>query len=71
MINDPKIRISVSPAPTDEEAAAIAAAVLAVASRPGEGKPVKPAIDRWREAGKTEALHTAAWPIGVSRWNDG
>lgn len=55
MSDDSKLRINVEPPASQDEMAAIAAAVLTVlpAAPEPEGKPAR---NPWREAGKHEAL---------------
>lgn len=43
--------ISVTPEPSDEEAAAIAAAV-SIATSPGPGEPTERTVPRWRFSGR-------------------
>lgn len=59
------IRIRIAPEPTDEEAAAIAGVVAAIASAaPGEARGTEaPAADRWALAGRQEALRGPLWPV--------
>lgn len=59
------IRIAITPEPTDEEAAAIAGVVAAIANAaPGEDGGVEaPAVDRWAMAGRQEALRGPLWPV--------
>ena len=58
------IRISISSEPTDEEAAAIVAAVNALASsRRGQDVACELREDAWRIAGRHEALRASEWFI--------
>lgn len=60
MSNQPKLRIAVTPEPTDREKAAIAAAV--VASLPNvQEDGISAPVNKWREAGKREALRENTW----------
>ena len=51
MSTDPSTGTSIAPVPTDEEAAAIAAAVQVVLTGAGGG-PARPAVSRWRFSGR-------------------
>jgi len=58
-----RIRISVSPEPTDEELAAIAGVVTALAaSSRQELQRTDRHDNRWRTAGRHEALREVTWP---------
>lgn len=62
---EPGIRISITPEPTEEEAAAIVAVVTALASSL-EAAPTEdgaPEADRWALAGRYEALRGPLWPV--------
>lgn len=54
------LRISITPTPNDREAAAITAAVLAMQRQLPEDEP-EAHKNRWREAGKREALRSSNW----------
>jgi hypothetical protein len=60
----PDIRISISPEPTDHEIAAVTAVVTALAASAGdaEGDEVRSHEERWALAGRREALRGALWP---------
>lgn len=60
MTDDPRLRIFVTPEPNDREKAAIAAAVVAIASNVQEDEVSRP-VNAWREAGKREALRKPQW----------
>lgn len=60
MSNQPKLRIAVTPEPTDREKAAIAAAVVASLPNVQEDEISVP-VNKWREAGKREALRENTW----------
>lgn len=60
MIDSPQLRISISPEPSDREKAAIAAAVVASTAILKEDETSRP-INKWREAGKREALREQMW----------
>lgn len=60
MSTEPRLRITVTPEPSDREKAAIAAAVVAIASNVQEDEVSRPA-NAWREAGKREALRKHQW----------
>ncbi len=45
-------KLTVSPEPTDEEAAAIAAAIVMAWPRPAEGRTPPSASNRWRFSGR-------------------
>lgn len=63
----PAIRLTITPEPTDEETAAIAAVVAALAaSGSGDGPRPETPIDRWALAGRHEALRGPLWPAGAS-----
>ncbi len=55
-----RLRLQVDPQPTDEELAAIAAAVTALVSRNGDGRDEPPDMGggrwRWKRAGRRELL---------------
>lgn len=55
-----QLRISVHPKPTEQEMAAIAAAVVAISSNVQEDEASRP-VNKWREAGKREALREHIW----------
>jgi len=58
-----RIRITVTPEPTDEELAAIAGVMTALAaSSRQEPQRIDRHDDRWRKAGRHEALREATWP---------
>jgi hypothetical protein len=62
-MDGPQIRISVTPEPTDEEAAAIAATVtVLLSSQEAEQAPITRAEDPWRKAGRQDALRAGTWP---------
>lgn len=63
--DEARIRIAITPEPTDEEAAAIAGVVAVIASAaPGEGHGGKrPDVDPWAMAGRQEALRGPLWPV--------
>lgn len=59
------IRVAIMPEPTDEEIAAVAAVVTALAASSGTGeREPEPAPDRWSRAGRQEALRGPLWPAG-------
>lgn len=60
MSESASVRISISPEPNDREAAAIAAAVVAISRNVADDEP-KPSVNRWREAGKREAMRETTW----------
>ncbi len=60
MSEKPQLRISVTPEPGEREKAAIAAAVVAIASNVPEDEVTRP-VSKWREAGKREALRDHTW----------
>lgn len=60
MSQKPQLRISVTPEPDEHEKAAIAAAVVAIASNVQEDEEPAP-VNKWREAGKREALRKQIW----------
>lgn len=60
MSDDQHLRISIHPGPNDREKAAIAAAIVAIASKLPEDESSRP-VNRWREAGKREALRDHMW----------
>ena len=60
MSEDQQLRITVTPEPDDQEKAAIAAAVVAIASNVQEDESSRP-VSKWREAGKREALRKHMW----------
>lgn len=60
MSDDQQLRISVYPEPNDREKAAIAAAVVAIASKVQEDEIAAP-VNKWREAGKRDALREHTW----------
>ena len=55
MSENPQLRIQVTPEPNDKEKAAIAAAVVAMSQKVPEDAPAT-TLNKWREAGKREAL---------------
>lgn len=55
MSESQQLRITITPEPTEHEKAVIAAAVVAIASNVQEDEPSRP-VNKWREAGKREAL---------------
>jgi hypothetical protein len=61
----PDIRISISPEPSDDEVAAVAAMITAMAASAGddegESNPA-PQVERWALAGRHEAMRGALWP---------
>lgn len=61
---EPRLRISITPKPTEEETAAIAAVVTALAASMGDVKAEEgaPNVDRWAMAGRYEALRGPLWP---------
>jgi len=62
-VDEPRMRISISPEPTDEEAAAIAAAVtILVSARAGSQAPAHMSEERWKAVGRREAMRTSTWP---------
>lgn len=60
MSDSAPVRIQVSPEPSEREAAAIAAAVVAISGNVAEDE-AKPRVNRWREAGKREAMRETTW----------
>lgn len=60
MSHQPRLRISISPEPNDQEKAAIAAAVVASLPKVHEDESTAP-VNKWREAGKREALRDHTW----------
>ena len=50
-MTDSHASVSVSPTPTEEEAAAIVAAIQ-LGLPGGEGEPPRPAVSRWRFSGR-------------------
>ena len=60
MSDNPQLRIAIKPEPSDSEKAAIAAAVVAIASNVQEDEASRP-VNKWREAGKREALREHMW----------
>jgi hypothetical protein len=70
----PGIRFSVSPEPTEEEMAAIAAVVAAgvakIAASGATSVPVRSRDgDRWQRAAREEALRASSWHVDtVGRW---
>lgn len=63
---DTGIRVTITPEPTDEEIAAVAAVVTALAASAGQEdtpEPVQPQ-ERWSMAGRREALRGPLWPDG-------
>lgn len=54
------VRIAISPKPNDREAAAIAAAVIAISGNVADDE-TKSSVNRWREAGKREAMRETTW----------
>lgn len=54
------VRIAIAPEPNDREAAAIVAAVVAISGNVADDE-AKPSVNRWREAGKREALRESIW----------
>lgn len=60
MSDNQQLRISVHPEPTEQEMAAIAAAVVAIASNVQDDEASRP-VNKWREAGKREALREHMW----------
>lgn len=66
----PQIRINISPEPTDEEAAAIAAVVAALSARAGDSEPEsRQQTGRWALAGRHEGMRRPLWPVdGDQQW---
>lgn len=60
MSQRPRLRIVVKPEPTDREKAAIAAAIVAMSGNVPDDDPTPP-VNKWREAGKREALRDSMW----------
>ena len=60
MSDSQQLQISVHPEPTEQEMAAITAAVVAISSNVQEDEASRP-VSNWREAGKREALREHMW----------
>lgn len=67
-MDDRTIRIRVTPEPTEEEMAAIAGIVtaLAASSRQEQSSPERHET-HWRRMGRLEALREATWPPEMAR----
>jgi hypothetical protein len=70
-VTDPDITLHITPEPSDEEAAAIAAvvALLASARQPATVEEPKRRRSRWQLAGRI-AAHNASPASGHRRWSD-
>lgn len=69
-MDDGRLRIRIIPEPTDEEAAAVVAVMgtLAAAMRAPQASPGVPE-DRWRVAGRREAMRSSEWPApDIDAW---
>lgn len=60
MSENQQLRIVVDPKPSNRKQAAIAAAVVAIVSNVPQDDVAK-SVNKWREAGKREALHDSVW----------
>lgn len=68
MTDQQPLRIEIRPKPSDEEAAAITAAVLAISGGSSDSAEPYPPRDRWREAGKAEALRSGPGEAVTRDW---
>lgn len=61
-MSDDAVRIEITPEPSPQELAAIAAAVSSTLAQAAEPVDTAPRVQNpWREAGKREALRTMIW----------